>query len=132
VRRVVAALDDPLRAGWRDVLAVAGRRATFAAHAVRLRVAEAGDGRLIAALNPAAAHAPVDRHLADPAVRTWIAERGSEPVGWAQVSVTNGVGELRGRVDGVDFVPLVRRALAGDLQVRELHDNRVNTGRTDG
>jgi spore coat polysaccharide biosynthesis protein SpsF len=131
VRRIVAALADPIGAGWRDILTVSGRQAVPRPESIHLRIAEDGDDDVIERIDPGATRQSVRRFLHDPAVRTWVAERDLAPVGWAQVAVRSGLGRLTGRVEGAELVPLVQGALAGDLQVRELVDNRVTTGRTD-
>ena len=132
VRQIVDALADPIRAGWRDFLNAAGRQAVRPQGAVHMRIAERADDDVIERVDPGATRQPVRRFLENPAVRTWVAERDLAPVGWAQVAVQSGVGHLTGRVEGAELVPLVRAALAGDLQVRELVDNRVTTRRADG
>jgi spore coat polysaccharide biosynthesis protein SpsF len=120
VRQIVACLDDPIRAGWRDALAVAGRQVTRHAGAVYLRLAEDGDDDVIGLIDPGATWQPVRDFLVRPSVRTWIAEVDQSPVGWAQIAVRCGVGHLTGTAPTADLAELVRTALAGDLQVREL------------
>lgn len=74
IREIVAELDDPIGAGWLDILEVAGERECPSPGAVRL-VAEA--------------HSPAGE---SPWSRTWRAERGGVVVGRATLSVADGVG----------------------------------------
>lgn len=121
IRAMVDALTDPILAGWRDVLAVAGRRPVPESEGLTLRpAASADDGRFGPAASPPT---PFARFVDEPSVRSWVAEHQGRAVGWAQVSVHAGVGTLRrwaepGR-DG-SLLALVRTALGDDLQVREL------------
>ena len=131
VRSIVARLDDPRTAGWREMLAVAPRTATEPGVIV-MRPASEDDEPTMAALTakPAAASlgagAPareVAPGMDDVSCRTWIFSRGSDPVAWAQVAVVGGVGRLTGRAAGPDLVAptlaCLRAALATDFQVRE-------------
>lgn len=101
IRQIVADLDDPVRAGWREVLAAAGRRVVAAPGRLRLR--------------------PVP-HV-DASRRSWLALRDDDEVGRATVAVDDGVGLLTwdGPTDEGDAVAaLVQAALQADLQVVEL------------
>lgn len=104
IRSIVAKLPNPLRAGWQDVLAAAGRLAPPpAVGALTLRP----DGR------------------ADPSVRSWVAEVDGRAVGRAQVSVRSGTGRLQRSIEAgrdEELLALVRKALSADFQVRELID----------
>lgn len=116
IREIVAGLADPVTAGWRDVLAVAGHRAAPAAGQLALRPTEAGEG---------------------PGVRSWVAERDGREVGWAQVTVRDGTGRLAFWVDDPAddgrLRKLVRDALSADLQVRELLEEQpTHEGSRDG
>lgn len=79
-RRVAAAVDDPVTAGWRDLLAAVGVRRPPAPGQVHLR--------------PTGSSEPG----ACPWVRTWTAERDGEELARARVSV--GHGEVSRAVDG--------------------------------
>src|SRR5205085_942779 len=76
LRDIVSKLDDPVGAGWRDVLAVAGESHRRPPGSILLRP-------------------DVDPAGADPGNRTWLVVRGSEPVGSVQVTVRAGVGSVR-------------------------------------
>jgi spore coat polysaccharide biosynthesis protein SpsF len=78
VRRFVDQLADPMHAGWRDVLAVAGRAARPQFEAVRLRPAVAGD----TGYDPETA--------TDPSVRAWVVEVGGAEIGTARAEVDDG------------------------------------------
>lgn len=125
VRQILAALADPVHAGWREVLAVAGRRAAPAPDGLWLRPALAGDDDVLDRVDPESTghRVLVTHHLADPSVRTWVLESGGLPIGWSQVAVSGGTGRLRyWSTDGSG--PALRRlteqALQADRQVRTL------------
>src|SRR5205085_6975094 len=104
LRDIVSKLDDPVGAGWRDVLAVAGESHRRPPGSILLRP-------------------DVDPAGADPGNRTWLVVRGSEPVGSVQVTVRAGVGSVRAEVreeDRDQVSALLHHALGGDRQVREL------------
>ncbi len=69
-------------------------------------------------------------------VRSWVAEEDGQPIGWARVAVRSGVGRLTSQIDpGHDdtLLALVRRALAADFQVQELHiDESITQGSRNG
>lgn len=99
VRGIVAALDDPVRAGWSDILQVAPpppRRP-----AVHLRTAEPGDD--VAHLRP----------IDDPGRRSWTVVDRDRKVGWLHLPVSDGVARLEVSPD----LPPVLAAPA----VRDLH-----------
>jgi spore coat polysaccharide biosynthesis protein SpsF len=75
VRAIVAGLADPVHAGWREILRVAGRQP--APPGLSVRPALPGDA--------AAARRTVP--IEDPAVRTWVATVDGAPVGWAELHV---------------------------------------------
>ena len=117
VRAIVAALDAPATAGWREVLRVAGRQAGPAPGELALRPATAADGLVD------------ERDLSDPASRTWVAEVDRRRVGWLRVRVDDGEGELTGEVPTVhESAALVAldRALAADYQVTRLTRGRIS------
>jgi len=80
VRTIVEGLADPVTAGWREILAVAGRAVAPAGTDMVLRPARAADDSAFTA--PVRFGATVHT----PAVRSWVAEAGGRPVGWAQVT----------------------------------------------
>lgn len=130
IREIVAGLSDPLTAGWREVLAVAGRRAVPAITDLTLRPAGASDDGTFSPPAPFGAGG-------GPGVRSWVAERDGRPAGWAQVAVRNGAGRLACWVDdaGDDsrLRELVRNALSADFQVRELiEEHTTYEGSRDG
>ncbi len=113
IRGIVAALADPLTAGWREIVAVTGL--------------PAAGGLSLRPVPP-----PDDTDF----VRSWVAEEDGQPIGWARVAVRSGVGRLTRQVDPAHddaVVELVRRALAADFQVQELHiDESITQGSRNG
>jgi spore coat polysaccharide biosynthesis protein SpsF len=106
VRSIVDQLVDPVTAGWRTILAVAGRRAR--------------DDKLRLLPVPLPDNVQTMQF-----VRRWRAVASGVAVGEAEVIVNDGVGTLK--VEGPHdqrsaIVASVRRALVADLQVRELLD----------
>lgn len=119
VRAIVNALEDPLTAGWREVLAVARHPDSVADNGLALRVARGADDELF---RPPA---PFGESLLNPGIRSWVAEAGGHPTGWAQISVVGGIGYLDHWIEGGEsedraLVGLVRRALTADYQVSDL------------
>ena len=113
IRTIVAALGDPLTAGWREIVAVAGRPA---AEGMSLRpTLSPDDGGF---------------------VRSWVAEEDGREIGWARVAVRSGIGRLTSEIDSAHedaLLELVRRALAADLQVQELRiDESITQGSRNG
>jgi spore coat polysaccharide biosynthesis protein SpsF (cytidylyltransferase family) len=111
IRRAVEAVGDPIHAGWADLLAALGARV----------VPEAGP--VLADPGPAVAHEP-----GRPYERVWrLTDPGGGPVGWATVSVDDGLGRMQlDLAPGADTrttdaaVDAVRAWLAQDLQVTHL------------
>jgi spore coat polysaccharide biosynthesis protein SpsF len=100
VRSMVAAVEDPVRAGWRDVLAAVGRT-PLAPGAIHLRP--------VAPPSPGSA----------PWVRTWIAERDGREIGRAEVAVDEET-VIRVTADGQegpDVEAALAQLLAGDVQI---------------
>ena len=129
IREIVAGLADPVTAGWREVLAVAGRAAP-APGQLALRPAGAGDDGAFRPPVPFGAGG-------GPGVRSWVAERDGRPAGWAQVTVRQGAGRLARWVDDPADDPrlreLVRDALSADFQIRELlEEQSTHEGSRDG
>ncbi len=117
-RAIVAALPDPVHAGWREILAASGRRPTTGG--IKLRPARGEDDELFVAQPPPV---PFGRFAAEPAVRSWVALDEGSAVGWAQVAVRSGAGRLRRWTDpslDSELIARVERALADDCQVCEL------------
>jgi len=107
VRSIVAGLDDPVGAGWREMRAVApppvARRL-----GIRIRPAILADGDL------------GDVSLLDPRRRTWVVEdQAGARVGWARVTVETGVGRWEAGGDRAAVLPCLRDLLRTDYQVRE-------------
>ncbi|HVV36063.1 MAG TPA: glycosyltransferase family protein [Acidimicrobiales bacterium] len=101
VREIVAALDDPVHAGWRDILAVAGRAYRPAPGAVHLR--------------------PVPHD--DASTRAWVVEVDGADVGTVDLAVVDGVGAATISVDAsrrAEVEASVRTALLADQQVTDL------------
>jgi spore coat polysaccharide biosynthesis protein SpsF len=103
LRLIVSRLDDPVRAGWRDVLAVAGRRPPAPREALTLEP---------------------DVNAEDPGRRAWVAFRDGREVGRVAVAVRDGIGSVTTDVpsrDRKDVLALLGSALMADAQVRH-HD----------
>lgn len=144
LRRIVAAVDDPVAATWQELLTHVGERATPWTP-VHLRPAvEADRERLLAWRNDPEAVAtsgsgrPVERAehdrwfaalLTGGASRLWIAERAGLPVGQVRVDVRTGIGTVsiavdrdhRGQGLGGAMLAALERRLQADAQVVELH-----------
>lgn len=105
VREIVAALADPLAAGWRELLAAAGRRATPSPGELVLRAG------------------------GTPRERSWVAERDGRRAGWARVEVGAGAGRLAAHADDPAdegrLRQLVKDALAADYQVGDLLEEQA-------
>lgn len=102
LRTLTAQLDDPVSAGWQEILGLAGRRARPA---------------------PAELYLRPDLDRVDPGARTFVLERDGKRCGSMQVVVVAGTGHLRrsvGEADHSQALALLRRALMADYQVREL------------
>jgi spore coat polysaccharide biosynthesis protein SpsF len=115
VRDLVDRLENPLTAGWREILAVAGRRYRPPRGAVHLRPADEGDrDRVLAwrndpdtvrfsltgsAVTPGEHARWYARRLEDPATRLSIAELDGEPIGSVRVDVVDAVGTVSIAVD---------------------------------
>jgi spore coat polysaccharide biosynthesis protein SpsF len=113
LRGIVARLPDPVAAGWRDALAVAGRTAPMRRRELRLRPALASDA--------AAARRPMP--LWEGSTRTWVAERDGAAVGWAEVVFVDGTGRVTtagSDDDRKSIRALLARTLADDPQVVRL------------
>lgn len=141
VRRIVAGLDPSTRPGWREILAVAGRRPVLPAGGLRLRPADSGDAhRLLLwrndadsvrfsesgrAVTPDEHRRWFDARLADPSSRIWVAECDAVPVGSVRVDVEAAVGtvsiavapEARGVGLGGRILRLLQQELDDDFQV---------------
>ena len=101
IRAMVARLDDPISATWRDVLGVAGRQVLPVPDQMWLRPTP----------------------TADAATRTWTAIRNGHIVADVAVHAIDGIGHLsfRGPDDErAQVVSLVESALRSDYQVVEL------------
>ena len=114
VRRIVAALDDPLRATWHDMLAVDEPDLVAGAETAELLPATTADNEVIVemvgdpGIEPLGTGAPIlptgdDVHGP---TRTWLVRMDADIVGWVQITVDGGVGRLcggarRGRADVV-------------------------------
>ncbi|MGH9226793.1 MAG: cytidylyltransferase domain-containing protein [Acidimicrobiales bacterium] len=110
VRAIVARLSDPVRAGWREMRAVAPPPPTPAAGVPRIRPAVAADGL-------------GDASLLDPQTRAWVVEDGAGArLGSARATVVGGVGELTTDGDHEVVVACLRDLLRTDFQVREWAD----------
>ena len=144
LRTLVRDIADPITIGWRDVLALAGRRARTPAGALRLRPATIGDARSVfewrneaESVRYSRTGEPVDwethrpwfeSRLTKPSTRMWIATVDARPVGNVRVDVDQGVGlvsisvaaESRGRGLAVLMLRALQRALTADLQVTRL------------
>jgi len=144
VRGVVARLDDSQGAGWRDVLAVAGRRCTPTPGQLSLRPAGLEDGAALLrwrndpdAVRYSGSGRPVherehDRWLAraldDPQKRIWVGEVDGQAVGTVRIDVHRGVGTVsiavdpdrRGRGYASGLLGLLKTELHSDRQVCEL------------
>lgn len=132
VRAIVARLDDPVTAGWRQMLDFAPMAPTEdESAALVMRPATDMDGATISALarTPGAVplgagdEAAVGLDPLDVSRRTWVMSLGTAPVAWAQVGVRTGVGRLTGGAAGSELVgpalDCLRAALATDFQVRD-------------
>jgi spore coat polysaccharide biosynthesis protein SpsF len=103
IRAIVAGLDDPVTAGWRDILAVAGRLPPVGENVLLLQ--------------------PDVGPTVDPGARAWVAVRGGVELGRVVVTVRHGVGSVSLSVPDdarEDALALLRRALTADAQVRVL------------
>lgn len=126
VRDIVARLDNPLTAGWREVLAVAGRLAVPQPGKLHLRPAVAADDAVLALpggepLGTGEPPLPIEPYLIDSSVRTWIATVDDAPVGWLQMRVRSGIGRLTGcsKAEWREAVlGGLRTALKADYQAR--------------
>ena len=113
LRGIVAALDDPLTLGWREVLDAVGRQAPRPAGAIHLRPATPADAALVPD-GPA-----VSPPGSSPWRRVWLAEREGAVVGHAAVSRSDrgsersvtAPGPVRAAVDEA-----LDRLLVGDQQ----------------
>jgi spore coat polysaccharide biosynthesis protein SpsF len=104
LRAIVDRLDDPVTAGWREVLAVAGTTP----RPPGLRLATPADGV-----------GPAD----DPGRRVWVFDDGHGAQGWVRVTVDDGVGAVDGDVPSgavAQVVAACELVLAADRQVKEL------------
>jgi spore coat polysaccharide biosynthesis protein SpsF len=111
IRAMAAAVSDPVAAGWRQILTVAGRHGDPAPGALHLRPATEADAlpRVL----------PFD----DPSTRTWVVERDAQAVGWAEVVALDGDGTATIEVPATEQArteTLLRAALTDDLQIERL------------
>ncbi|MGH9152653.1 MAG: GNAT family N-acetyltransferase [Acidimicrobiales bacterium] len=144
LRQIVERIGGRTRAGWREILALTGRRATPRQGELRLRPAEAGDASAVLAWrnDPDAVRfstsgrpvQPVDHRswfaarLEDPASRIWIADRDGNGLGTVRIDVEDAVGAVsiavaeEARRQGIAgrMLDLLQRELAGDFQVVRL------------
>jgi spore coat polysaccharide biosynthesis protein SpsF len=119
IRQVIARVESPTNASWRDVLAVTGVRRRPAAGQLWLRPYDTRDQAHLAELGRTAPQVQVG-HPDDVAWRTWTAEVDAIPRGWIGVAVRDGVGRLRWSLPDADLVPvrhLLADRLSADCQV---------------
>jgi spore coat polysaccharide biosynthesis protein SpsF len=121
LRAVVAQLDDPRRATWERILAVAGERNRPPADRPWIRPAGPADHDALRVLGAPVADGP-DAML-DPASRVWAIELDGAVVGWFQLDVSAAAGQLRGALPNA-LIGTVDRdiidRLRSDLQVVSL------------
>ena len=141
VRGIVGRLGSATSAGWREILALAGRRAGPAPDRLRLRPVDTADvDRLLRWRNDpesvrfsesgrtveAAEHQRwLTARLEDPSTRIWIAERDGCPLGSVRIDVRAAKGavsiavapEARGQGVGGAMLRLLQHELADDFQV---------------
>jgi len=121
LREVVAQLDDPLTAGWTEILRIAGSTPRTPGTAwLRPLYADDLDGLRQGGAVLAGASATT---LDEPATRWWALELDDGVIGWLSVAVHNGLGTLSGEVPPEHRVVahrLLDHALAADLQVTAL------------
>jgi spore coat polysaccharide biosynthesis protein SpsF len=144
VRAIVAVSDDPLTAGWQDMLGTFGRRAPRSPDHLRLRPAAVSDSaNLLRWRNDpvtarfsetpsavgSATHATwLAARLDRPATRIWIACLGEQPVGQVRIDVAAAEGQVslgldpkwRGRGLGTELVRQLIKSVGDDLQVVRL------------
>jgi spore coat polysaccharide biosynthesis protein SpsF len=133
LRGIAARLTAPTSAGWRDVLAVAGRADGPRADEIALVVPGENENDLDALESPLflasdsgdeVRRCLVVDQAAEPSTRAWLVRRGGSTVGWAAVTVENGVGTLRGAVTdptaAVATIRALEQVLLNDYQVVEL------------
>lgn len=145
VRAAVAAAGaDPAAAGWQEILAAVGRRATPRPGVLWLRPATLADADLLLALRndadavrysttgrpvePAAHRRFVRRIVDDAGRRTWVGMIDDRPVGQVRVDVRGGVGtvayavarEHRGQGLGRALLATLHDELRADQQVTRL------------
>jgi spore coat polysaccharide biosynthesis protein SpsF len=128
VRTIVAAVDDPIGAPWRSMLAV-DAPPPGEGEGSRLVPADAGDAGVLTELTGDAASerlgtadpvAPTSDAMHGP-LRSWVVRRDDDLVGWVQVVVSGGVGRCcglarRGETD--DVLGALAAYLRTDFQVR--------------
>jgi spore coat polysaccharide biosynthesis protein SpsF (cytidylyltransferase family) len=113
LRDIVDRLTDPVTAGWREVLAVAGRAHQTPPGAVHLRPAVESDAVARQRTVP----------LDDPSTRTWVVEVDGNAIGSVELVVVDGNGRATIDVEPSrreEVAACVRVALEADQQVTDL------------
>lgn len=138
VRGIVAGLENPLTAGWREMLAAAPTAVRSEVSAELAPATTEDSGRILEISNDLDAvpvgtlkPVPLTGDQLHGGTRTWLVRRDGEVLGWVQVDVKGGVGRLGGRArSGTADVVLtcLREALRTDFQVREWDEEPWLTG----